>query len=153
MYVCERNVFAVFRLCQQVKERLQILRHCKFASANLDTIIYCWIALKVPVPYFPAISLTFPKYPDISRRPFPSGYKKSTRTHKSPDAYKDNYSDGVLFRITVSKVFLAVAVTCWHSQPYQFVIHGGRIRRQHYLALLLQLFQVRTYLRNLLIGN
>jgi len=154
MYVCVRNVLfcsiPFVSISQRAPANLASLQVCKCKFRHyylfLNRFESTRPVLSRHIPYIPEISRYFPLNGSVKAQ-------KNTRTHKSPDAYKGNYSDGVLFRIAVSKVFLAVAVTCWHSQPYQFVIHGGRIRRQHYLALLLQLFQVRTYLRNLLIGN
>ena len=50
-------------------------------------------------------------------------------------------------------MLLAIAVTSWHSQSYQLIIHDCRIRWQHDLTLLLQLLQVCTYLRHPLVSH
>ncbi len=47
-------------------------------------------------------------------------------------------------------MLLAIAVTSWHSQSYQLIIHDCRIRWQHDLTLLLHFFFVNDLSHNIL---
>ena len=49
-------------------------------------------------------------------------------------------------------MLFAIALTRWHTQSYQLLIHNCRNRRQQNFSFLLQLFQVRTYLRHPLVS-
>ena len=99
----------------------------------------------------PELSRDIPDYPLMSRhipsRPFRKGTKKAPEDDS--DAYKlQQWS--VLFHIAITEMLLAIAVTSWHSQSYQLIIHDCRIRWQHDLTLLLHFFFVNDLSHNIL---
>ena len=135
------------RFSRQGKERRRLVvsnfRRCKgtYYFSRLDGF--------ETVP--PVLSRDSPNYPAISRQP-PS-VKAQKKHQKILLMLIKLQICSVLFRIAITEMLFAITITSWHTQSYQLVIHVCCNRRQHYLSLLLQFFEICAYFRHPLVSH